>query len=281
MDFTSIVISSGALKVISTIGCIKYLEEHNRLLSLKNYVGTSAGAVMCFFMVLGYKSSEIQAFLEENLYDSNISQFDISQVFNILTNYGVSDGNNMIEMFQRILYKKMKRRDITFLELSKAVGKNLVICVTNLTQERPEFLCLDTHPDMSVIQALRASCSIPFLFYPVKIGDDIYLDGALSNNFPMNYFKENKLKDILGLNIIQTGYQDTSDFFSFSLFMVFSLVYKLNKYVCDDKDRNIVTIDIEDTEWFSLKTFQINFSKDMLRSYIDIGYQLIKSKFDQ
>ena len=174
----------------------------------------------------------------------------------------------------------MKVRDITFLDLTKAIGKNLVICVSNLTEEREEFFSVDTHPNQSVITALRASWSIPYLFHPVKIDDIIYLDGALYNNFPMDYFKENKLKDIIGLNVVQTKYQNTNDIISFSLFMVFSVINKMQKTKYDDSDRNIVTIDIEDTDWFSIESLQLSFPPDMISSYVDIGYNLIKARLD-
>ena len=131
---------------------------------------------------------------------------------------------------------------------------------------------------MSVILALRASCSIPYLFHPVKINDDIYVDGALYNNFAMNYFKENKLRDIIGFDIIQKNYQKMTDIMSYSLFMIYSVINKVNKSNYNSADKNIVTIDIEDTEWFSLNSLQLSFSKETLTSYISIGYELTKKQ---
>lgn len=281
MNFASIVIAGGAMKVVSTIGCVKYLEEHNAMSHIKNYVGTSAGAIMCFFLVLGYKSYDIETFLLNNLYDEAISKFDASQIFNILTSYGLSDGQNIVELFERILFKKMKVRDITFMELTKSLGKNLVICASNLTDEREEFFCVDTHPNLSVITALRASCSIPFLFHPVTLDDKIFIDGALYNNFPIDHFQDHTLKDIIGLNVVQTNYQNTSDIISFSLFMIFSMINKMQKTKYDSADRNIVTIDIEDTDWFSLENLQLTFPPEMIKTYINTGYMLIKERLDK
>jgi predicted acylesterase/phospholipase RssA len=280
MNFTSIVIAGGAMKVISMIGCVQYLEEIAAVSTLKNYVGTSAGAIMCFFMVLGYKSTEIRCFLEQNIYDEDISKFDMNQIFNILSEFGLSDGSNIILLFERILYKKMKIKDITFIELTKAVGKNFVVCVSNLSKEKEEFFSVDTHPNMSVILALRASCSIPYLFHPIKIEDNIYVDGALYNNFAMNYFKDNKLRDIIGFNIIQKNYQKMTDIMSYSLFMIYSVINKVNKSNYNSADKNIITIDIEDTEWFSFNTLQLSISKETLNSYITLGYEITKKQLN-
>lgn len=278
-SFTSIVISGGAMKVISTIGCYRYLEEQNMVTNIRNYVGTSAGSIICFFMILEYRSSEIISFMNENLNDKNINTFDMEKVFNLLSDYGISDGSNIIEFLERIIYKKLKVRDITFLELTKLIGKNFVVCVSNLTKESEEFISVDTHPNMSVIKAIRASCSIPYLFNPVKMNDQVYIDGALYNNFPVNYFKDNRLKDILGINIVQKNYQKTTDIISYSLFLVYSVINKVNRKTYDDNDKNIVTIDIEDTDWFSFQNLQVQVTKEMIDNYVNIGYHLMRDKF--
>ena len=279
-QFSSIVIAGGAVKVVSTIGCLKYLEEMGMIGKIKNFVGTSAGTIMCLFMILGYKSFEIVEFLKEVMKDNMISTFDMSKVFNIISDYGISDGSNLVEMLERILYKKMKQRDITFIDLAKTVGKHLVICVSNLTDEKEEFFSVDTYPEMSVITAIKASCSIPFIFTPVNIKDKLYIDGAMYNNFAIDYFKDHRLKDILGLNIRHKNYQNTSDVISYSLFLISSLINRVNKKNYDDVDRNIVTIDIEDNDCFSLNTLTLNITDDIFDSYMKLGYDLIKAKID-
>lgn len=279
-QFRSIVIAGGAVKVVSTIGCLKYLEEMDLIGGIKNFVGTSAGTIMCLFMVLGYKSIEIVEFLKEVMKDNMISTFDMSKVFNIISEYGISDGSNLVEMLKRILYKKMKQRDISFIDLAKKVGKHLVICVSNLTDEKEEFFSVDTYPEMSVITAIKASCAIPFIFTPVNINDKLYIDGAMYNNFAIDYFKDHRLKDILGLNIRQKNYQNTSDIISYSLFLISSLINRVNKKNYDDVDRNIVTIDIEDNDCFSLNTLTLNITDDIFDSYMKLGYDLIKVKIE-
>ena len=44
---------------------------------------------------------------------------------------------------------------------------------------------------MSVITAVRISCSIPVFFTPVKYNDCYYVDGGVTNNFPINYCNKN------------------------------------------------------------------------------------------
>ena len=43
--------------------------------------------------------------------------------------------------------------------------------------------------------------SIPILFKPTKIDEDYYYDGGLTNNLPINIFKNVPYENILGLII--------------------------------------------------------------------------------
>lgn len=276
MRFTSLVVSGGAMKGISVIGCMQYLEEEGILEGIRNFVGTSAGAIVCLFMVLGYRTQELRRFVVENLNDDNIRSFDVEQAFDILSSYGLSDGKSLEELFRRALYKKLRVRDITFLELAKASAKNLVVCATNLTQEREEFFSVDTTPNTSVILAIRASTSLPFLFQPVQINEDMYVDGAMYNNFPIDYVKDTKLRDILGIHIAPSKITITN-ILTFFVYILTSILNRANKKQ-NDENLNIVTIDIEDTEWFSLETMQLKVTAETVDSYIASGYRSIKEQ---
>ena len=269
------------MKVLCSLGCIKYLEEKDMLSSIKNFVGTSAGAMICFFLVLGYKSTDINTFLANHLSDPVIASLDPSQVLNILNDYGISDGSNFIELMKRILFSRTRLHDITFIELAKMTGKNLVVCVSNLTDEKEEFFCIDSKPNMSVIQALRISCSIPIIFNPVTLDDKIYLDGALYNNFPMNYFKNNnKLHDILGINIAVHSYKRTDNILLYILYMVFSLVTKVQESHFDDAEQNVVTIKIDTINWIHYDELKISYPEEKVDMMIKKGYEAIQQRLE-
>ena len=285
MHFSSIVVAGGALKVISVIGCIKYLEEKDLVVNIKNFVGTSAGSIMCLFMVLGFSYMEIIDFFVHNLFDEDIGRFDPDECFNLLSQYGISSGKNIELFVKRMLAKKLTGpniENITFLELAKQTGKNLVVCVSNLTKEQPEYFNVDTMPNLSVATAIRVSCSIPLLFIPISINNDIYIDGGLFNNFPIGYFKNNTLKDILGINVSCRNYRKADTFLEYMNFIINSLIDKANvmgSSSLNDSERNIVTLEFEEDEWFSFTEMSIKFPKEKWVAYINKGYQIIKNKF--
>lgn len=280
--FSSIVIAGGATKVISAIGIMQFLEEHNMVKSIKNLVGTSAGAIMCTFLALGYSSQEVKDFFVKNLcVDESVYKMNLEDVFSFFSSFGLTAGNNIITFFRRMIVNKLgpDRENITFMELAKLCGKNLVICVSNLTMERREFWSVDTKPDISIIDALRASCAIPLVFTPVIIGDNYYLDGGLYDNFPIDYFNGQKLKDVLGINIKSTGYQRTNNFIEYIKFIIFSVMDKLaDKMIEDNTVDNIISLDFEDDDWLSLLDLSIKIPEERVDDYVRAGYEKIKAK---
>ena len=275
MHFSSIVVAGGALKVIATIGCIKYLEEIAMMKNIKNFVGTSAGAIMCLFMTLGYTHEEIIDFLHKNLEDKTISKLNPSECLDLFSTFGLNSGKNLEELIQRIINRKIKQNDITFMELAKLSGKNLVVAVSNLTKEKCEYFNVDTMPYLSVVTAIRVSCSIPILLTPLTINGDLYIDGALYNNFPIDYFTNSSLKDIIGINIVYKNYQKIDTFLNYLKFIISTLLDKAN--LINDKEKNIIILDFEEDDWFSITELSIKFPRENWSNYINYGYQQIKN----
>lgn len=278
--FTSLAISGGAMKVLAAIGCIRYLEEHHLLSSIKHYAGTSFGAIISFMLALEYSSQEMEDFFISAMDDPAITHFDTEQALFVLDTFGLNNGENMMHLLRRILQRKTFKKDITFMDLAKTKGKNLVICVANLTDEREEFFNVDTHPAMSVLLAVRMSCSIPILLAPVRWQDKLYVDGGIYNNFPVNYFKDRRLKDILGINVVVR--RTKSDFhgsiWEYLVRIIQTVVDKANEQHNIDAAHNICKVEMEDIEWFSLSEFRVTMTADKIKQFIEVGYATIQQR---
>lgn len=284
--FRSLIVSGGSLKVLSALGVIKYLDENhkNSIKSINAYVGTSAGAILSFFLCLDYTIKEIEEFLTTSMNDPELCEFDIAEVFDLLNNYGINSGNNIIKLAEKILYNKKKIYDINFMDFAKQTGKNFVVCVANLSKERDEFFSVDTTPWLSVITAIRVTCSLPVIFTPISIDGDIYVDGGIYNNFPIDYFDEDKLHDILGINIIFKEYQKCDNFVNYIRFMIYSIIEKINRKntkILEDPSHNIITLEfIAEESWIATDSLKINFTTEKMYHYINLGYQIMKQKID-
>ena len=280
-SFSSLIIAGGASKCLAAVGCIKYLEEKKQLQFIRNFVGTSAGSILCFFLCLGYTTNEIIVFLMECFDDPSITHLDPNEILGLLSNFGINSGGIIVRLLERILYDKKSISDINFIDFAKMTGKNLVVCVANLSKEREEFFCVDTTPDLSIVTAIRVSCSIPLVFTPISINDDVYVDGGIYNNFPIEYFDTRLVRDVFGINIVCTNYQKTSNFLEYTRFLIYSVIEKLNRKNINDLDRNIVTLEFDgDEPIISTSNLKINLTKEQIENYVDFGYDKIRNILD-
>jgi len=60
------------------------------------------------------------------------------------------------------------------------LNRELFVCVSNLNDGKPEYYNYG-----EIGKLLRASSSLPILFEPVKIGKNLYVDGGLMDNLPV------------------------------------------------------------------------------------------------
>ena len=111
-------------------------------------------------------------------------------------------GNNVFKVIKIMLYNKLKKDDITFKELYDLTGKNLNVAGTCLNTMSVEYFNKDTYPEMSVLTAIKLSCSIPFFFKPVVFNDKYYVDGSLTDNYPVNFYEQKTLGFVLTSNSI-------------------------------------------------------------------------------
>jgi NTE family protein len=78
----------------------------------------------------------------------------------------------------------------------------------NRFEELPiPFFCMATNIETgkavvldkgNLAEAVTASGAFPSLFQPVVIGDDIYIDGGVTNNYPIELLKDKGMQLIIG-----------------------------------------------------------------------------------
>jgi NTE family protein len=282
--YQNLVLSGGSLKGISFMGSLQFLEDQKQLDSIKNFIGSSFGALMCFHIVLGYKSKEIFKLLTRYLTEYPITD-RIDDILKIYSELGIEDGNYIIDCSRKGLHYKYGCNDITFIELAKKSGKNLVVCAANVTKHKTVFFDVESCPDMSVLSALRMSIAIPLLFKPVIYKNEIYVDGGLFNNFPIDYFKQdtNPLKDTIGFTISNTDerkkLEDMPDnVFQYMKLLLYSVFYKINHKEYNCEKNNVVVIDIPDPDFvhYSWTDMKFDIDKEKMQSYFNAGYDAIK-----
>ena len=302
-NLKNLVLSGGGLLGISYIGLLKYLEECNIISQIKTITGSSAGAIFGTFFAIGYKSAELETQVKTIVF-KNYMKINAESLLNFPRNKGFESGRLLMEYIKDRIRDKTNNPDITFFQLYEQYQIALQIGTTNLTTYKFEIFNHINTPDIPVYLAIRASIAIPFVFEPIIINGNLYCDGGLIENLPMEYIQtggnstndtpdnppdDNPSLESLGVYLInntvpldESNYQTAtiSHYFS-SIMRVLSITYYNRKKVKEvdgkNKDKNnIILIEIP----CDIMTFlKINATRDDLENIMNIAYETCKKEF--
>ncbi|MCP4179501.1 MAG: hypothetical protein GY756_17210 [bacterium] len=217
----TLVFSGGGARGIAYAGVLKYLQENNKLDNVERFVGTSAGSIICSFMSVGsyYEKTRqkndkhfweivYEIIAEQDLFDFidnpilreviKADSFD-PITSNLLTNmpplaeavdtqYALCSGDIILTFFKKSFKKFGIDENITLGELYKKTGKHLVLVSCSLSYGMAAYFDYKNSPDLPLVDAMRASMAIPYVYKPIKYNNDFFVDGGAANNYPIEYF---------------------------------------------------------------------------------------------
>ena len=270
-----IVFGGGAEKGISYIGALKFLEEKNIVKDIECYYGTSIGSVISTLISIGYTSSELKYCitklkLEELL---PIENLDLQDLFEY---YGFIEPLKLFRLITLLMEKKTSKSNLTFKQHYEFSKKKLYITGSCLTNFKCYYFNKDDNPDMLIIDAIKISTSIPFVFRPVHYNDMYYVDGSLYDNYPIyNANKKYDISEILGfLILLDTNQIHTIDNFeSFVQCFIKSLDIKFN-YLPTHLYKDF-TVFINVSKKYSIET-----DNKIIDEYINLGYEAMKKYYE-
>jgi predicted acylesterase/phospholipase RssA len=198
----NIVLSAGSTRMISQIGALNKLIEDKtiEMKNIKKVAGVSAGSILGILLVLNFTIDEIWDFV----YKLDTGKLLCPNILNMLSDYGADDGNTILNLTEGILNKRTNIKNITFKQLYEIVPIHFTVVLSSLSERIPLYCDYINTPQMIISQAIRASTSIPMLFKPVTIDGNIYIDGGVTDYFPMHLFKD-ELKSTIGI-LVSYGY---------------------------------------------------------------------------
>lgn len=197
-SFDTIVIPGGGIKGLYLLGALQYCYDNFLLSNIHTYVGTSSGAMICFLLTIGYTPVDIITQILSTQVIDKIQHFNI---YAVLNNLGATSFSFVSEMLERMTIDKIGYFP-TFADIKHKLNKNLVFVTYNLTKNEPEYLSYETHPSLPCLVAIRMSCNVPLLFDHYKYENQYYVDGGITDNFPLHHAQKYG-KDILGIHVKQ------------------------------------------------------------------------------
>lgn len=162
----SLVLGGGSARGIAHIGVIQRLEELNAKPS--HIVGTSIGAIVWAFYAFGFTSTEMRQVVRDTKFLTLIDP-DVM--------HGGIKGRKVMTHFKKYFWEK------TFADAIIP----LTIVATNIdTGEKVVF------QEGRIIDALRASISIPGVFVPFRYHGMSLVDGGIVANLPIEFATEDE-----------------------------------------------------------------------------------------
>ncbi|MBE9491292.1 MAG: patatin-like phospholipase family protein, partial [Bacteroidetes bacterium] len=160
-----IVLCGGGVRGLAQIGVLAALEKHG--ISPGYISGVSIGAVIGVFYAAGYTPEEM---LEISKQGSLIRIFRLG-----IRKKGLSN----LKYLHKMLKKHIKNDSF------EGLGKKLFVCASNLNTGK-----YDIFEKGELFRPVMASAAVPIIFQPQKINDQLYVDGGMLNNFPVEPLKE-------------------------------------------------------------------------------------------
>ena len=199
--FTHLVFSGSALRSFCLLGILRYIYFNKMEDHIKNAAGTSMGSFFCLAFALKIPIDELEEMIIKLIKIPDIISVSSDKFLNLFTNLGFNDSKLYLNGIREYIKKKYDMDDITFIELSKLTGVNVYVSVTKINNGKNFIFNVDDTPNISVLDAVAASMCIPLLSQPIKIDNNYYVDGCLTNNLPYEIFNNINQDDILNVAI--------------------------------------------------------------------------------
>ena len=184
-----LVLSGGGARAYAHIGVVRALREARKPIDFIG--GTSMGAIIGACVAIGWDDEEIEARIKDAFVDSNpLGDF-------ILPVVSLSSGHRVDARLQRHFGEiQIEDLEIPFFAVSSSITRS----------------CSKLHRTGRLRDALRASIALPGILPPVVDGEDLLVDGAVLNNFPVEEMRHLHAGPVVGVDVARTHGVNLQDF---------------------------------------------------------------------
>lgn len=197
LHFTHLVMSGGGFTALAYFGALRLLRVEGMDAGIRNVSGTSMGAIFAAAFALRIPMDVLEERLLAFLQDEERNRIPYPDLVRAYQELGMQIPVGFLDVLRPEI------DHMTFLALSKKTGVHLVICATHIPTFQPTYFSVDSTPHVLVADAVRASCAIPWIFKPVSIGNDLYVDGAVTDNIPFTPFKDVASNSLLVFHVTE------------------------------------------------------------------------------
>jgi len=236
-------LSGGGAKGFAHIGVLKVLEEEG--IPVDYISGTSMGSIVGGLYSMGYSAEELEKIVLDidwdSLFDDTLDRKNTPMEQKLLNERyfaSIAFRDGRIEIPSGLLngyktYRELKKLtwDAEKISKFKDLPIPFVAVATNLTTGNAVKF-----EEGDLAQVMSASMAIPSIFSPVRIGDDLYVDGMMSRNFPVQDVKELGAEIVIGVDVGTELDKDKQ----YNVFNIINQVFAYRGYESSQEQKKMV-----------------------------------------
>ena len=213
MTIKHLVISGGGPSGLLSYGVVSQLAKKGfwKLADIKSMYGCSIGAYIGFLLSLGYEWDWLDDYFIKRPWEKLVAT-STTRLTDIYEKKCLLNEHFYTEAIRPLLRGKDLNDNITLAEFYEYTKIDLHMYAANINALKLEKIDIShkTHPDLSIIQALRMTMAVPIIFEPIFIENGCYIDGGLINNYPLNDCIEEEQCDTDEILGIKNIWKDTN-----------------------------------------------------------------------
>lgn len=246
----------GAIGYFSMLGAVNKLWDSGALHDLETISGASAGALLAV-MIAVFKF-DFEKILQASL-DVPIHQLK-PKIKTLLVSYGLIPITTTQKMIRDVI------PDMTFKELYERFEKKVYISAYCVEVTKTHYFSVDSHPDMSIIDAVCMSISVPFLFAACTHGDWHYLDGGAAESAPCAPYLGVPYEDVYVIRLDYGNDCEIKDFRGYMSLILSSILKIRHNY-----DFPTCFLDLGETD-----IFDFSVTNELKMRLYALGYERVK-----
>lgn len=271
--YTSLVLSGNSTNAMVSLGALQYLSDNNMIHGIKKYFGTSSGTILSLLLIVGYKPIELLTFICTEKVYKKMGGLNLTNIF--LTGKPLMSFEPIKEALELLIVEKLGYTP-TMRDLKEHFDVEFTVTTYNLTDDKREYINHKTHPDLSVISAIRMSSSYPLLFEPYCCDGKLYLDGGIVDNFPIERTDPNeKSLGVITLNPQKKYSHELNNIdFALKLLQIFIQTVTIDK-IKRTKNCDIIVLDTHSA------FFNFDSTNNEIIAMFDKGYALCRQVVEE
>lgn len=280
---TKLFLSAGGSKGYVYLGIVKYLEEKKLLANIDTIAGTSIGSLFALLISLKFTYKE----LYDNLIDFEYDSHQSIDLDNFINKYGFDDFTNLILFINNIIIQKYPsfKNNMTFKEHYDLTQIHILINALCINTRKNVYFSYKTHPTMSILDAIKASMAIPFIFNTIEYNNMLYVDGGITGEYiPDSDLISTTSSDdkYLCINLSQKYCKTIININTFHDYIL-NLIQSISEKIIDlhsslSYSDNHIIIDIfNELNNCYINPIDLNIKNDVKNNLTNIGYNKLKN----